>query len=119
MFWTDCSVRAAQPSHASPKQVVVMVAGFQSSKTPAGKVVMAALYLHALLKSDPAFMLTAPKETIEVQTDHARLKLVAADRSSAGKEVRAVQVYHALPKLVPESSPVARKDVMEVQPCHV
>ena len=91
IFSTDCSVKALQPYHAPLKQLVVTLAGFQSSNTPAGKVVRAELFNQASLKLAPAFMLHAPNETKAEFAPHALVKLVPLERSKAGKEVSAEQ----------------------------
>jgi hypothetical protein len=71
MFSTDCSVKAVQPSHASLKQSVVILAGFQSSKTPAGKVVRFGHAPHACLNILDEFMLQAPHVTRVLMAYHA------------------------------------------------
>ena len=67
MFSTDCSVRAVQLSHVWLKQLVVTLAGFQSSKTPAGKVVRAVHPLQHLWNLVPLETSNKGKETNEVQ----------------------------------------------------
>jgi len=71
MFSTDCSVKAVQLPHVLSKQPAVTLAGFQSSKTPAGKVVRAVQPCHPLSKSRPAFILQAPHETMLVMLRNA------------------------------------------------
>ena len=89
MFSTEVAVREVQLYHALVKQLSVTLAGFQSSKTPAGKVVRALLSYHAPSKVWPLSIIQAPNDTELLFAHHARQKLVHDDMSKAGNEVRA------------------------------
>ena len=95
-----------------------MLAGFQSSKTPAGNVVSPVQFAHALWKSVPAFMLQAPNDTKSVLACQAYWKVVPLDRSRAGKLTMAV-LSQAEWKLVPlDKSTSDGKDVIAMQLSH-
>ena len=119
MFSTEAAVRAVQSPHASAKQLAVTLAGFQLSKTPAGKVVRAEQPFHAQKNSVPKVIPVALKEVMEVQFLHVWWNVVPAVRAMAGKEVSAVQPYHVLVKLVPADRSSAGKVARAVQPSHV
>ena len=90
MFSTDCSVKAVQPSHVLRKQLVEILAGFQSSKTPAGNVVRDAQFNHDELNVVPLeTSIPEGKEISPEQLNHALAKFVPLDRSRAGKEIKA------------------------------
>ena len=111
MFSTDCSVKAVHPSHVLQKQSVVMLAGFQSSKKPAGKVVRAVLFCQLALKVVPPETSRMGKEESEVQPCQAYLKMVPLDVSSAGNEVRAVHPRQQSSKVVPLETSSKGKEV--------
>jgi hypothetical protein len=93
MFSTDCSVRAVQPYHALRKQSVETLAGFQSSKKPAGNT---ASELHPDQLESKSVPLDKSnvlgKETSELQLSQQEVKSVPLDRSNVlGKETSELQ----------------------------
>ena len=84
-----------QLAHVLSKQLAATLAGFQSSKKPAGKVVSPVQLFQLSAKVVELDVSSKGKEVSAVQLTQQEAKLVPLDTSSKGKEVNAEQPRHA------------------------